>query len=178
MGRQTDRERTQQIAGYVEQLIHDYGRHSPRPKLPRQQIERHILGDHVMGNKHILPRLATVASGMVAGVPTPGDGSVLLGQDIGIVQRVLGLRLQHVDHRVRLADEVWLVFWVIGALFVVDLELALRRPEPLQRLAFQNDRQPALRVRLKFLDRIETARKPAEQILRHVALIGRRLAEV
>ncbi len=61
------------------------------------------------------------------------------------------LRLQHVDHVFRLGDEVRLVFKVIGALPIENWNLPFGRLEPLDGVAFQNDRELTLGVRVELL---------------------------
>ena len=61
-----------------------------------------------------------------------------------------------------LGHEIRLILGIIRTPFVVDLELALGGFEPLQGFTFQNYGELALRVRLKFLDRVKASRKTAE----------------
>ena len=113
--------------------------------------EGHVVGDHIVREQDVAPRLAAVGLGVVSGVLAPLHRDIAFGDHVRRLQFVARFGLKHVDVRRRLGDEVGLVFEVVGAGFVENLELALRRLEPLLRFALQDDGELTLGVRLEFI---------------------------
>ena len=75
----------------------------------RQTLQRHVLRNHIMRDKKVLPRLSPVLGCVLARVFTPRNGNVALGKDLRIVDLVFGFRLHHVNRVVRLGNEVRLI---------------------------------------------------------------------
>jgi len=103
----------------------------------REPFESYVLRDHVVGDQEILPRLAFVILRVVTCLLAPLNGQVFFGDNFGIGHLVFRLRLQHVNCVVRFGHEVRLVFGVVGAGLVINLELAFGGLEPLCFFTFQ-----------------------------------------
>ena len=67
---------------------------------------------------------------------------------------------------------------MIGAGFIEDLKLTPGRFEPSICFTIKNDRENALRLRLKFLRREKASFKTAKEVLRHITFIFGRYLEI
>ena len=79
-----------------------------------QPVEGHVLGDGVVRDEEVVPRLAFVGLRVVARLLAPLHGGILLVDDLSVRHLVAALRLQHVDRGVRFGYEVRLVFRMVG----------------------------------------------------------------
>ena len=108
----------------------------------------------------------------------PLDRNIALRQNILVLHLRRHLGFEHQDTIVGFSYKIGLIFEMVVTAAIIHLELPLCRPQPFQRLAFEDNGQLALRVRMKLRYRREALREPAEQIPRHIALVGGRHPEI
>ena len=70
---------------------------SVNPELACQTGDDHILGNCIMRDKQLLPRLATVVHGMIGGILAPLHRGVFFGLYLNIVHVVVCLDLKHIN---------------------------------------------------------------------------------
>lgn len=148
------------------------------PELLDEAGKRHVLGNHVMRDQGVAPRLAAITRCMVARVPAPFERGIALCQHVRVLHLVRGLGFQHQDAVIRLCHEVRLIFLKVGFRAIEKLKLAAGGLEPFLRVAIENESEPALGVRLEFLHGIEAPLEPAEQVSGHVRLVRRSKMEI
>src|ERR1019366_10299994 len=134
-----------------------------RRKLPGEPLKRHILSNGIVRNEHIGPWFSLVDCGVISRSAAPFDGNLLFCENIRNRHLIRRLWLQHENARLRLGDEIRLVFQVFNPAAIEKLKLTLRGFEPFERFSLQDHRELALGIGLEFLRRIEAAREPAEQ---------------
>src|SRR5574341_801680 len=143
-------------------------RRSRSRKPTSQALERHVIGNGVVRNQNVSPRLPTMLTRVLTGVLAPLHRHVPLRQDRLIAHLILRLGLKHVDAVACLCNKVRLVLQMIRARLVVELELPLGWLEPLDRFTLQDDGQLSLRIRLELLNRGQTTTESPEQIARQI----------
>ncbi|EAA20322.1 hypothetical protein [Plasmodium yoelii yoelii] len=129
-------------------------------------------------SQQILPGLALDARRVLRGMPAPLHGGSGLGLNLLGVEVGARLGLHHEDRGIGFGHEVGDVFRLLSAELVVDLELSLRGLEPPAGVAFEDDGEAALAVRVELLQRVQTLREPAEQHLADSAHVLHRFAEM
>src|SRR5215208_2437619 len=97
-----------------------------------QPFQRHVLRDHMVRNKEILPRLAVVGGTVVTCTLTPKHCCITFREHFGICHFVTSFGLKHVNRVFCFSNEVRLVLGIFCTPLVVDLELTFGRLEPLQ----------------------------------------------
>ncbi len=144
----------------------------------RKSASRFDSDDLIVRHQQILPRLGADVGCMIGGVLAPAHRGGGLRLGFFDIEVGAGLGLHHQKGGIGFGDEVGDVLRLLGAELVVDLELPFGRLEPLRRVALQDDGKTALGIRIELLQRVQAARKAAEQHLLDAARFGNRFAEV